>query len=137
MTASKAITAQLLGALWECCPPDYVRQIDRTPLLRDTALELMEDVDAFASKDPASGGDPFRIIQAYTSFKAILHYRLAHKLEHHFSEDEIQYRNLPLYASLISSRGKLLSGAELHHRCRIGKRFIYSGPGNPDKSLRS
>jgi serine O-acetyltransferase len=124
MTASMAITAQLQAALWECCPPDFVTQLERTLLLHDTVLELIEDVDAFASKDPASGGDPLCIIQTYTSFKAILHYRLAYKLNRHFFKNEFQYRDLPLYASLISSRGKLLSGAELHHRCRIGKRFI-------------
>jgi serine O-acetyltransferase len=28
------------------------------------------------------------------------------------------------YASLVSSRGKMLSGAELHPRCSIGKRFV-------------
>jgi serine O-acetyltransferase len=122
--ATKAITAQLRAALWDCCPPDYVRGVERTPLLDDTAAELIEDATAFARKDPASGGDSLRIIQTFTSFKAILHYRFAHKLDRYFKEDEFDCRDLPLYASLISSRGKLLSGAELHHRCQIGKRFI-------------
>lgn len=124
MLVSQAITAQLQTALWECCPPDYIKQIKRTTLLEDIVVELIEDANAFASKDPAAGGDPLRIIQAYTSFKALLHYRLAHNLDCHFSADEFKYRDLPLYAALISSRGKLHSGAELHHRCRIGKRFI-------------
>lgn len=125
IATTKAITAQLHAALWECCQPEYVRQIDRTPLLHDTALELADDADAFASKDPASGGDPLRIIQTYTSFKALLHYRLAHKMDLQFAEDDDDlYRDLPLYASLVSSRGKLLSGAELHLRCKIGKRFV-------------
>jgi serine O-acetyltransferase len=101
-----------------------VRWVERTSLLQETTLELIEDANAFASKDPASDGDPLHIIQTYTSFKAVLHYRLAYKLDRHPAEDEFSYRNLPMYASLISSRGKLLSGAELHHRCRIGKRFI-------------
>lgn len=124
IAVNNAIIAQLQAALWECCPPEYINQLVNTPLLFDITQELIEDVDAFASKDPASGGDPFRIVQTSTSFRAVLHYRLAHKLDSHFSEKESPHRELPMYASLISSRGKYLSGAELHHRCRIGKRFV-------------
>jgi serine O-acetyltransferase len=29
-----------------------------------------------------------------------------------------------MQAAIISNRGKLLSGAEIHHRCTIGRRFI-------------
>lgn len=119
-----AISSQLHSALWECCHPDYIYRVVCTSILDDIVQELMEDVEAFASKDPAAGGDPLRIVQSYTSFKAVLHYRLAHKLDQHFSEDEFQYSDLKMYAALISGRGKILSGAELHHRCRIGKRFI-------------
>jgi serine O-acetyltransferase len=115
---------QLLSALWECCPPDYINLVTNTLILDDIVQELMEDVEAFASKDPAAGGDPLRIVQSYTSFKAVLHYRLAHKLDQHFYAGEFQYSDLKMYAALISGRGKILSGAELHHSCRIGKRFI-------------
>jgi serine O-acetyltransferase len=124
MTVNRAIQAQLNAALWECCPPDYIRAVNQTPLLHDVTTELVEDAAAFAGKDPASCGDPLYIIQTYASFKAILHYRLAHKLDHHFTDDEPQFRHLPMYASLVSNRGKMLSGADLHFRCLIGRRFV-------------
>jgi serine O-acetyltransferase len=122
--AIQAIQAQLHAALWECCPPDYIRLVALSPLLQDVTAELVEDAYAFANKDPASCGDPLYIIQTYASFKAILHYRLAHKLDRHPIDDNERFRYLPMYASLVSNRGKQLSGADLHFRCLIGRKFV-------------
>jgi serine O-acetyltransferase len=124
MDVTSAIIVQLRAALWECCPFEFIHKLDRTTLLSDVALELTEDVEAFTSKDPAANNDPFRIIQSYTSFKAVLHYRLAHKINSHFYCNVNLKPDFLLYASIISSRGKLLSGADLNPACRIGKRFI-------------
>ena len=51
------------------------------------------------------------------------HYRLAHAIDARADRAQ-DCEAIALYASMISSRGKVLSGAELHHKCRIGKRFV-------------
>ncbi len=124
---SAALNAQLQAALWECCSPACIRYLSTTPLLEEVVAVLLEDVQAFVAKDPAAGGNPLLIIQTYTSFKAVLHYRLAHAMHHfisHHSIHIIHMEGTALYAPLISARGKMLSGAELHFKCRIGARFV-------------
>ena len=122
MSILEALRAQLGAALWECCPAPIARAVTYGVLFEGVTQRLSEDARSFAAKDPASGGNALGIVQTYTSFRAVLHYRLAHAL-HAWGESE-QRENLGLYAPLIASRGKLLSGAELDHRCRIGRRFV-------------
>ncbi len=123
MSVQQMIRAQIEGALWECCPSEVVCAVEGAPWLEKTLRLCDEDAVAFANKDPAARGKPETVIASYTSFKAVLHYRLAHAL--------LSAGTLPggtadsePYAMLVSSRGKLLSGAELHPRCRIGRRFV-------------
>lgn len=123
MEAFKAIRIQLQAALWECCSPNFADGIAESSLLENVTHELTEDAVAFAKKDPAAHNDVIRVIQCYTSFKAVLHYRLAHNLDREIN-GKLPTSESTIYATLISSRGKLLSGAELHHRCHIGQRFI-------------
>lgn len=123
MTVPRMIRALVDAALWECCPAEVVGAAEGAPWLERTLRLCGEDAAAFANKDPAARGKPETVIASYTSFKAVLHYRLAHAL--------LSAGTLPggtadsePYAMLVSSRGKLLSGAELHPRCRIGRRFV-------------
>jgi serine O-acetyltransferase len=121
---TEAIHAQLAAALWECCPPNAIHVVRQTCAIERTVIGATEDLYAFARKDPAASGDVFRILQAYTSFKAVLHYRLAHAIET-LNDGCINHLDqAALYAPLISARGKMLSGAELHHKCKIGRRFV-------------
>lgn len=120
----EAINAQLEAALWECCPPDAIRVLRRTRAIDQAVVAATEDLNAFASKDPAASGDVFRILHTYTSFKAVLHYRLAHAIETLNDGCIAHLDQASLYAPLISARGKMLSGAELHHKCKIGRRFV-------------
>lgn len=116
----EALVVQLKSALWECCAPPFARSWSESRQFDATVSEVMEDARAFADKDPAARGSLYEVLHGYTSFKAVMHYRLAHAIA--------CQNGLPpeadCYASLISSRGKLLSGAEIHTRCTIGKRFI-------------
>ena len=123
MQELKIITAQLRAALWECCSPTFADFVASSSLLEHIVDQLMEDAIAFATKDPAAHNDVRGVIQTYTSFKAVLHYRLAHNLDKKIVGNLLS-KESTIYAALISSRGKLLSGAELHHRCQIGRRFI-------------
>jgi len=120
MPLRQVIESQINAALWECCSPAYVRLVNATGMMGEALEALMEDAATFATKDPASMGDPFRIVQTYTSFRAVLHYRIAHAM---VCTQAIS-AEASCYASLVSSRGKLLSGAELHPCCHIGKRFV-------------
>ncbi len=122
MEITQAIEGQLRAALWECTPPAFATHITEGPIIHEVLRLLEADVNAYVAKDPACGGQPATIVSSYTSFKALPHYRLAHAID----------SALPLgnsaeaaaYAFLITSRGKLLSGADIHHRCKIGRRFV-------------
>ncbi|WP_246184271.1 serine O-acetyltransferase [Paraburkholderia bonniea] len=83
-----------------------------------------EDLHAFLSKDPAQHGSPIATLFGSTSYKATLHYRLAHALMTCAKLDAAARHELEACAWLVSHRGKLLSGAEIHPGCDIGQRFI-------------
>lgn len=120
MDLTYAIKSQVEAALWECCSPEYIRLVNASSLVDEAIQAILEDAAAFATKDPASKNDPLQIVQTYTSFRAVLHYRIAHAMEHSFVDSsEGTY-----YAAIISNRGKMMSGAELHPSSRIGRRFI-------------
>lgn len=123
MTVHRMIRALVDAALWECCPAEVVGAAEGAPWLERTLRLCSEDATAFANKDPAARGKPETVITSYTSFKAVLHYRLAHALLSTGTLPGCASDGEP-YAMLVSSRGKLLSGAELHPRCRIGRRFV-------------
>lgn len=120
MEEMQAINVQLKSALWECCSPEFAKKISGSLLMKNIAKEVFGDASAFAAKDPAAGNNIFRILHGYTSFKAVLHYRLAHAL----ITRAPQSLEIISYADFISSRGKLLSGAEIHNQSIIGRRFI-------------
>ncbi len=122
MSLLECLRSQLLAAVWECCPPAVASRLGQSRVLSLVAQALAQDAMAYAAKDPASGGRPEALVQAYTSFRAVLHYRLAHAL--HAGTQAAGLEEAAVFAPIISSRGKLLSGAEIDHRCTIGHRFV-------------
>lgn len=113
------IHTQIQAALWECCHPLFASQISSHPDYEKLTQYILNDAIAYSNKDPASRNSIFSIIQVYTSFKATLHYRIAN-----FIHNYIDLENKELFCSLISNRGKILSGAELHYKSEIGKNFV-------------
>lgn len=112
----------LRSAVLECCSPEHVKIIT-TDIAFDNAIKSsLDDLMAFSQKDPAARFNPNIVAIHYSSYRAILHYRLSHEL--YIRSIETNTPELEDCARLISSRGKLLSGAEIHHHCNIGKRFI-------------
>lgn len=115
----KCIDMQVQSALWECCPPDFIGKV----LGNEDYFQLLEcifsDADAFEKKDPASKNRILSILQSYTSFKAILHYRIAN-----FIYKEIFDNNKEEFALLVSNRGKLLSGADIHFKAEVGQSLV-------------
>ena len=82
---------------------------------------LSEDLAAFAARDPASHGETQVILDGYASFAAVLNYRLAHEF---WCCESLDLAPRMALAHRLSSRGKLLSGADIHPAARIGARFI-------------
>ena len=117
---SRIVNTQVTAALWDCCPSEFIEKIRLDGVMPIIESAIYEDAIAFSKKDPASKKDPFKVIAGYTSFRAVLHYRIANiTLRLLGITNEVES-----YASVISSRGKLLSGAEIHHCCTIGRRLI-------------
>ena len=108
----------------ECCSPALVNKIATHTRCIAAVSAAENDLDAFAAKDPASRGSVEEIAFGYSSYKAVLHYRLAHAILDMASLDGDPGREIESVATLVSARGKLLSGAEIHPRCHIGRRFV-------------
>lgn len=86
-----------------------------------TIADLEEDLSAFAVSDPAAGGSREVIFRAYSSFDAIVHYRLAHVVLTLAHGRPALRRVL---ARRIADRGKVRSGVDIHPAAVIGRRFI-------------
>ncbi|QIQ73088.1 serine O-acetyltransferase [Pseudomonas coronafaciens] len=112
----------VIAALLECCSVDEFNELKKTPLIECVTQQAHEDLIMFASKDPAAGSDPLFIARTYTSYAAVMHYRLASWVNLNAAQLCI-FRNQSL-AAVISRRRKMLSGAEIHFRSRIGARLI-------------
>lgn len=127
METKREINTLLRAALWECGPAPVTRALEGSPLLRRVTEQVEEDARAFAGKDPACQGSIATILRGYTSFRAVLHYRLAHaltELARVSAATGASTEDLQTLALLLSSRGKLLSGIEIHPHCRIGRRLV-------------
>lgn len=115
----------MMAALLECCPPKISRYGRQEDWFNRVVENALADLLAFSEKDPAAGSEPERVVSGYSSFRAVAHYRLAHALttdpEPHAAWGAMECAT---FGRLISCRGKLLSGAELHPACRIGRRLI-------------
>lgn len=116
------IENMLLAALYDCCAPTVASEIKNHAGFSNVLNAAVNDLIAFSNKDPASRGSAELVAKGYTSYKAVLHYRLASWISKSF-EDEFGHQADEI-AMVISSRGKLQSGAEIHHRCAIGERFV-------------
>ncbi|MDR2047497.1 MAG: serine O-acetyltransferase [Clostridiales bacterium] len=82
--------------------------------------ELKADLNAVVEKDPAARNKT-EVVLAYSGFKAILYYRIAHWL---------YKKKLKLLARLLSQRAKYKTGIEIHPAAVIGKGiFIDHGMG--------
>ncbi|WDH20430.1 serine O-acetyltransferase [Pseudomonas chlororaphis] len=112
------------AALMECCYPEIVDRVIGNFRFDMAVNSAVADLMAFSEKDPASHGHAGDIALGYSSYKAVLHYRLAHMMIELADLDGDPQRELANAVLLISSRGKLLSGAEIHARSKIGKRFV-------------
>lgn len=112
----------LVSAVFECISSEHISTVIDSGAFAIAHNLAMEDLDAYASKDPASVGKKDIVAMSSLSYSAVLHYRLASALMTH--QANIPKKTLELYAAMITSRGKLKSGAEIHYSCKIGRRVI-------------
>ncbi|THF63520.1 serine O-acetyltransferase [Pseudothauera rhizosphaerae] len=89
-------------------------------ILHSVADELEEDLLHFASVDPAAHGDARIILDSYSSFVCVLHYRLAHALLSFPDRTDLRQRA----ARWLADQGKVISGADIHPAARIGRRVV-------------
>ncbi|MFU2047635.1 serine O-acetyltransferase [Avibacterium gallinarum] len=111
-------------SIFEVCgssPYKLILSHVRNSLLID---EILDDIDAFSLKDPASKNNPRNILYGYTSFNAVFYYRISHYLLNMNINNLDFMKNKYQYSLILSSKGKLLSGAEINPYAKIGKRFI-------------
>ncbi|MBM7125494.1 serine acetyltransferase [Dyella flava] len=110
----------------ECCEPSLVRKVTNDMLFEAAVRASAEDLLAFAKKDPAAKGSLRAIAQGYSSFKAVAHYRLTNALCKGRCGLNSSVDDGAIMASidLLSYRGKMLSGAEIHPQSVIGRRFV-------------
>ncbi|RMF86441.1 MAG: serine O-acetyltransferase [Nitrospirae bacterium] len=82
---------------------------------RHTLWELIRsDFAAVFDRDPAATSR-LEVALTYTSFHAVLLYRIAHRLYE---------LHIPLVPRLISTLARFLSGVEIHPAAQIGPRFV-------------
>lgn len=106
---AEAIHHQVLAALWECCPPGFINRLQKEGVLCRMKAPIVEDALAFALKDPAACQSPMHVLTGYTSFRALLHYRMAHTVFQHFPSD----LEASTCCALISSRGLVTIGNDV------------------------
>lgn len=114
---------ELLTRLIKTLTPAQMKQLEAhlAPLIQDAAQAVAEDLIAYASRDPASRGRGELILESYASFKAVLYYRLAHRVWNFPDQANGAFAHI---ASHLSNQGKMLSGADIHPAARIGRRFV-------------
>jgi serine O-acetyltransferase len=118
------ISNLLKAALLECCSPEFAEKVICHPLFELAVCQVKDDLSAFVVKDPAARGCPEVIVRGYSSFKAVAHYRLSRALLGMSGSLDIACAELQANVLLISCRGKMMSGAEIHPECQIGRRFV-------------
>lgn len=119
-TARNLISA----ALFECASPRLAKHIQRCLDVDRVAERIDDDASAYLQKDPAMRSNSWNLYNACSSFRAVLHYRLARAVDEIADASSEHHFELSSVSTLVSSRGKLLSGAEIHVGARIGRRFV-------------
>lgn len=124
MDKCNAIIIELLNSiLKESCDISFLHKIKKAIDIRRLKELITADLKSFSQRDPAARNEPKNILFGYTSFDAVLHYRLAHAV-YNSNLPRNLYKEKYQYALSISAKGKLKSGAEIHPAAVIGNRFI-------------
>lgn len=110
-------------ALIQCCEPCFLKKAFDIINLNNIKTRLISDLESFALRDPAAKNIS-NILWGYNSFQAVLHYRLAHEVLKLESSNLFKENLCYQQALSISSKGKMVSGAEIHPASIIGNNFV-------------
>lgn len=102
---------------------------DELPLLMDfyqpvcerAALYLLQDLDAYVSRDPASTNQDYVIVNCSTSFLAVICHRLSQSILYLLPVD---HRLAVVLPQRLCAFAKKNSGIEIHPLAKIGRRFV-------------
>ena len=86
---------------------------------------LIEDIKSFVERDPAAKGSYEYVLNSYSSFQAVMSYRIANALYYYSGEfkngEEVVLQQL---GRLISEDAKIKTGIEIHPAAQIGSEFV-------------
>ena len=98
--------------------------LDRERIINDVLILSWIDLCSFAQRDPSAKENFESVLNSYLSFKAVMYYRLAHRLFYAFSNTNDECMYLQETARKISEKAKVLTGIEIHPAAKIGSGFI-------------
>jgi serine O-acetyltransferase len=78
---------------------------------------IVSDLKCFVKKDPAAHQDMKYVLESYSSFKAVMHYRIANQL--YYNNQDFKYSSRQ-----ISEHAKCKYRIDIHPAAKIGKNFI-------------
>ena len=111
----------LLAAVRETAADELmVAEAGMERLVAGVVQRLEEEALHYACADPAAHGDPRLVVEAYSSFLCVLHYRLAHAILNGETHASARKRA----ARWLADQGKVISGVDIHPAAKIGRRLI-------------
>lgn len=98
--------------------------LDRETIINDVLNLSWIDLCSLAKRDPSAKENLESVLNSYLSFKAVMYYRLAHRLFYSFSNTNQECNYLRETARKISEKAKVLTGIEIHPAAKIGSGFV-------------
>ncbi|MGH3871589.1 MAG: serine O-acetyltransferase [Pseudonocardiaceae bacterium] len=95
--------------------------IELSSLVEEAAVMAAVDLLTLSTRDPASKGSWRYVVESYTSFRAVLAYRLAHAVA---TAPCLGQLEALIVARSLSERAKVETGVEIHPSAEIGPRFV-------------
>jgi len=99
---------------------------ERLAELKHLILHLVfSDLHSLATGDPAAQGNKEFVYNAYSSFKAVMYYRIANEIYYALPHDVPDLSDLfRQLAVALSDKAKTESGIDIHPAARIGPAFV-------------
>ncbi|MGC7559792.1 serine O-acetyltransferase [Pasteurella sp. PK-2025] len=124
MSIGNDIRRIIISSINEIHNEKFIADVYKNLDIDNLENKILDDLNSYTQRDPASKNNPKNILYGYTSFNAIFFYRIANAILNIKSDNPIYQYNKYQYALFLSSKGKLLSGAEINPYARIGDRFV-------------
>lgn len=122
--------ASYVGAIldehWEGLETVGIDEVDLAEVSEDIYSAILIDLMSFARRDPAAKGDSRYVLQTYSPFRAVMHYRVANALVRlsNVLDSALAHSVLHFTARQISERAKADTQVEIHPSASIGRGFI-------------